>query len=152
MTPMRLDMTEIAPGLFQGSRPPAGPALARHGIDLLVLAAEEFQPPETHYPGVRVLYVPLQDTIEPSEQDRQAVRIAAREVARAVEGGQRVLVTCWAGLNRSGWIVAHALADLGYPVSRVLPMVRKRPFAMNNRSFAADVLTRRDERFVRRRS
>jgi hypothetical protein len=31
-------------------------------------------------------------------------------------------------------------------------MVRKRPFAMNNRAFSADVLTRRDDRFARRRS
>jgi protein-tyrosine phosphatase len=125
--------------------------LARSGIDVLVLAATEHQPPASAFPGVRVLHVPLEDSLTPSAQDRRHVRDVAAEVAAAVASEQRVLVTCWMGRNRSGWIVGHALVDLGYPVSRVLPLIRsKRPYAMGNRVFSADVLSRLDERYVRR--
>lgn len=147
----RIEATEIVPGLYQGSRPPVGPVLARSGVDVLVLAAVEHQPQAVSFPGVRVIHVPLEDRVDPSEEDRQVVRAVGREVAASVAHGERVLVTCYMGRNRSGWIVGHALVDLGYPVSRVLPLIRsKRPNAMNNRAFSADILTRRDERFARR--
>lgn len=146
-----LDMTEVYPGLYQGSRPPIGPTLRRAGVDTLVLSAVEYQPAAEMFPGVDVLSVPLDDSFEPTAHERHAARQVAREVARLIEAGHRVLVTCYLGHNRSGWIVGHALVDLGVPPARAVEMVRtKRPGALNNRVFAADVLARRDERFVRR--
>ncbi|MFV2121828.1 hypothetical protein ACE14D_26715, partial [Streptomyces sp. Act-28] len=52
--------------------------------------------------------------------------------------GRPTLVRCFAGYNRSGLVVAHALHVLtGGPASEVIALIRRRrsPWALHNRLF-----------------
>jgi len=134
----RLDADEIVRGLWQGSSPPAGPALARLGFTLVVFCAQEIQPPASAYPGVRVLHAPNDDTPELPEENERIARMAAAEVADTVARGGKALVVCAAGLNRSGLVVALALRELmpTVPVVRLVERVRRhRPLALSNEFF-----------------
>ena len=103
----------LMPGgvLAQGSAPPAG---VRLPFDVIVLAAMEYQP---DLPGYEVIRVPLDDGPPPNEATRRRIRAAAREIAARVRTGERVLVTCWQGRNRSGVLAGLALVNLGFPRS-----------------------------------
>ena len=77
---------------------------------MLVLCAKGYEPPASAFPGVEVVYALNQDTFNGVSREQLAVAIhAARDVAAAVRAGRKVLVTCWAGLNRSGLVSALAL-------------------------------------------
>lgn len=105
-----IEANRIVPGLYQGSKPPAGPALARAGFDALVLCAREVQPPADEFPGVRVLRARLNDDGSPMTVDEWGeAHKAAVQVARLHERGARILVTCFAGRNRSGLVSALVL-------------------------------------------
>lgn len=98
--------------LAQGSAPPSGAPVP---FDVVVLAAQEYQ--REYEPGStvsEVVRVPLDDA-RPTVSERLRIHAAARDVARRVRAGQRVLVTCMAGRNRSGVIAGLALAELGLP-------------------------------------
>lgn len=106
-----MSLSEVAPGLYVGSKPPPG----RHeGVDVVVLAAMEYQPPAHLFPGTEVIHAPLDD--DPRRQMREdevvSAARAADHVARLLRAGRRVLVTCAMGLNRSGLIAALAMADV----------------------------------------
>jgi protein-tyrosine phosphatase len=133
-----IDATEIAPRLWQGSVPPRGPALRRLGFDTLVLTAQEIQNPAAMYPGLRVIHVPLVDRREvPVDEAHRA----AQAVAAEVRAGRKVLVTCFAGWNRSGLVTALALWYLtGWHGQRVLQHVQaRRPVSLQNHYFAQHV-------------
>lgn len=129
------DAHRLAPRLYQGSAPPAGPELRARGFDMLVLAAEEIQPPEQMFPGVRVIRAPSDDS---SHIPEATAHPAAQEVARALRAGKRVLVTCAMGLNRSGIISALALwYATGRPGAECVAQVQNnRPNALCNGWFA----------------
>lgn len=133
---MILDVTKVAPKLYIGSAPPEGYAVAQAGFDTLVLCAKEYQPPDSSFPGVKVIRCPIDDAeLTPLEatQVRQASRLVAGELAR----GRRVLVTCQMGRNRSGLVLARALMKVsGAPASVVVPHIQYlRRNALTNRSF-----------------
>lgn len=134
----RFDASQIAPRLYQGSAPPPGVELRARGFDLLVLAAEEIQPPAWTFPGVRVIHAPSDDSSIIPEQSAHA---AALEVAHALKAGKRVLVTCAMGLNRSGIITALALwYYTGRSGRECVTLVQaRRKQALCNRDFAAYV-------------
>jgi protein-tyrosine phosphatase len=119
--------------LAQGSAPPAG---ARIPFDVIVLAAEEYQP---KLPGYDVLHVPLDDGPPPDEPTRSRIRRVAKEIARRVRGGERVLVTCWQGRNRSGVLAGLALVELGMPRELVVRRIRERRDGLTNAYFRAMV-------------
>jgi hypothetical protein len=104
-----LDATRLAPQLYIGSAPSLGPQLARAGFDVLVLCAAEYQPPLRNFPGLSaVVHAPFDD----DALDEQAIDMAvtaAMDVQDHVMDGERVLVTCMAGRNRSGLVCALAL-------------------------------------------
>jgi protein-tyrosine phosphatase len=80
------------------------------------------------------LHVPIWD----GEMENPAgVRDAARTVADRVTGGRRVLVHCWAGLNRSGVVSARALMFMGVPVTDAIARVRaaRGTLALSNEAF-----------------
>ncbi len=119
----RDDRTEVHPGLFQGARPSRGDLVASAGFHALVLFDDTFQPPRTSFPGVRVLKCPFVDsrTLPITPEVMEVVLKTARRVARRVARGERVLVTCFAGQNRSGLVVAHALHKLtGWSGNRIV--------------------------------
>lgn len=140
-TPGSLEATRITDLLYQGSRPPTGKAVADAGFDVLVLSAIEYQPNERRFPGVEVISVPLQDTY-PSHREIALAHAASEKVARRLRAGRRVLSTCYAGLNRSGWISALALKRLGMRPDHTVALIRhcRGKNALSNPSFVEDVL------------
>jgi hypothetical protein len=72
------------------------------------------------------------------------LRAISREVAAYLERGQRVLVTCRAGLNRSGLIVASTLLrTTRMSPTQIIRMVREKrsPMALNNPAFVHAIVT-----------
>ena len=125
-----LDADEIAPRIWQGSKPPLGQLVAQEGFDTLVLCAREYQPASVYFPGVQVVHAPNDDAPEiypfTEENLKTAVR-ASGLAAQAVEKDHRVLVTCAAGINRSGLVVALMLHRLyGLSGSSCIQLVRRR--------------------------
>lgn len=109
-----MDAHEIVPGLWQGSAPIQGTALAEKGFGAVVLCAMEHQPTEDKFPGLKVIHAPNADDFSrlPSRSELEIAVSAANQVARLVDEGQKVLVTCWQGRNRSGLVSALALHNL----------------------------------------
>lgn len=97
------------------------------------------------FPGVRVIYAPNDDDpITPPHREHLAVALrAAREVSDGLRHGLKTLVTCWAGLNRSGLVTALSLHLLtgcsGFDAVRLVK--RHRRHALSNPQFV-DVLCR----------
>ena len=115
--------------LAQGSAPPIG---VRLPFDTVVLAAMEYQP---DLPGHDVLHAPLDDGPPPTQDERALIRRSAHEVARRVRAGQRVLVTCWQGRNRSGVIAGLALVELGVPGAQAAAKIRRTRNGLTNPYF-----------------
>ena len=111
---MSLDASEICAGLWQGSMPMPGEGVARAGFNALVLCAQEYQPDssEAHYPGVSVIYAPNDDAPALTERQWKTAVKAGQLVAGLVLRGRKVLVTCQAGLNRSGLVSALAVREI----------------------------------------
>lgn len=148
-----IDAHEIAPGLYQGSYPPEGKRLKELGFAAVVLCAKHLQTPAERFEGVDVIHAPNTDDLwhQPSEKSLQIVKDAAGEVVSRVESGQVVLVTCQAGLNRSGFVTAMALHLMhGWGGDRCVDHVRaSRPEALFNEQFVK-VLRQLPERKDRR--
>lgn len=134
-----LDVTRMAPHLYQGSFPePFQNRVKDAGFDVLVLCAAEHQPPAAGYAGVKVIYAPMDDAqIVESDPDWRTANEAADEVVYALRSRKRVLVTCAAGRNRSGLVVALAMLRVSRASAvRVVEHIQKRrDFALSNRSF-----------------
>jgi protein-tyrosine phosphatase len=123
-----LDADEISPGLWQGSVPPRGRKLRKAGFDVVVLAAREWQLYDDVFEDIEVIRAPLDDKeVEPiTRNDLRGALQAARQVAEAVAQGKKCLVTCAAGLNRSGLVTALTLHLLhGWSGARCAQQVRK---------------------------
>lgn len=135
--PLPPDYDEVYPGLWVGSRPEPGIEY-RNKFDVLVLCAAEYQPDHRYLPQAPMLYhCPLWDfppgVGTPSERDRNmqnAARCAIR-VANSVRLGDKVLVTCMEGRNRSAFVAASAIHILtGRPGWYAMELVRakRRPY------------------------
>lgn len=124
---------EVAPGLYQGDFPENAVDWSR--FDDVVSMSTGAPSPQLGPDGLW-LHVPIPDG-EMVEPDR--VRETARIVADRVVAGRRVLVHCWAGLNRSGVVAARALMFMGAPVDEAIAAVRaaRGPEALFNGHFVA---------------
>jgi len=138
-----IDADEIIPGLWQGEKPRFGSYVRDAGFNLLVLCAEEFQPPAHKFTGIDVVHAPNQDQdyYPPSRVQLQGALDAATKVSEALQAKQKVLVTCWAGINRSGLVSALALhLFLGISGDDACALVKKgRPIALSNSQFRASL-------------
>lgn len=124
-----IDAHEIVPGLWQGSKPRPGSALGEAGFQVAVFCAREYQPSPVYFPGVQVIHAPNDDIpIYPlTPEDLKVAVQAATRVARHLAKGRKVLVTCLAGINRSGLVVALALHKAyGYSGRTCIEIVRSR--------------------------
>ena len=134
---MLRDMSEVAPGLYVGSKPPPG----RHkGVDTIVLAAMEYQPPAHLFPGTEVIHAPLDDAPgRHMREDEIAIATkAADRVARRLRVGRRVLCSCQLGLNRSSLIAALAMRDVyGMSADEIVARIRRArgTWALSNPNF-----------------
>lgn len=108
---MAIDAHEVYPGLWQGSRPVEGSALANLGFRGVVLCAMEHQPTASRFPGLHVVHAPNDDDFSrlPTREELATAIKAARTVASLVSQRKKVLVTCHAGRNRSGLVSALAI-------------------------------------------
>jgi len=124
----RVEADEIVPNLWQGSYPRYGEHVAKSGFTLLVFCAGEIQPPAEDYPGVRIIYAPNSDDYV-SKMPRDLLQIAveaAHEVAQEIQDGGKALVTCAAGINRSGLVSALTLHFLhGWAGTECIARVQK---------------------------
>ena len=138
--------------LYQGSIAAAWAARGK-GFDVLVLCAEEAQADEDdvrQMAPMRVIQHPFDDCKLTADHLAKAVTVA-REVAYHVARGKKVLVTCFAGWNRSGLVTALACHMLtGFDGPTILGRVQtKRKGALRNESFARAVLNLRGTRVHR---
>ena len=108
----------VVPGLFQGDFPEGDVDWSK--FDDVVSMSNAAPRPLLRTDGLW-LHVPIRDG---EMEDPIAVRDAARTVAERVAAGRRVLVHCWAGLNRSGVVSARALMFMGIPVADAIATVR----------------------------
>lgn len=156
----RIDASVICQGLYQGGAPDTGPWLAQAGFTDLVLCALEWQPPNfvdpvtaqmmaydpkvPSYPGIKLIHAPALDDFDnpPSLEVMKAAIGAATKVAERVRAGGKVLVTCWAGRNRSGLVTSIALHLLTNSSGlRCMQHVqRMRPRALGNPRFQAALI------------
>lgn len=143
----QIESSQIARGLFMGSRPPRGPWLSIHGFHVLVLCANDFQPPTEHYPDVDIARIPLDDTGHPTSQiELHHARRLAVDLARRVRKGENVLITCNHGRNRSGLVAALTFRQLsgcsGAEACTHVKLARNSPFgpALTNPGFVTQLM------------
>jgi protein-tyrosine phosphatase len=96
--------------------------LARAGVNVLVLCAQEYQPTHAAFPGVRVIHAPLTDD---DRADYDRATLAAQAAYLEWRRGRTVLVTCLMGRNRSA-LVSVLLLHLitGIPTQQLIEHVR----------------------------
>lgn len=97
----------VRENLWIGNAPPTKEALRAAGFDCVVLMAQEYQPTNCFF-GVDTVHAPIDDA-QLNRVEAQLAMGAARDVIVKLRQGRRVLVTCMAGLNRSGLVCALAL-------------------------------------------
>lgn len=136
---LKPDFDPIIQNLFQGAAPPYGETVAKLGFDTLVLCAKENQR-EDLYPGIEVVLAPGDDDVrvERMMRDLPTWQQAAQIVAERVASGKKVLVTCMAGLNRSGMVTALALHQItGWSGKDIVEHIQaSRDMALCNDTFA----------------
>jgi len=128
MDPDPLDMTKIAPNLWLGAHPPTGRHVSLHGFDVLVLCAEEYQPPASNFDDVAVVHAPFDDNRKTGmlPEEKIIAEQAAVKVAEALQDGKEVLVTCWMGRNRSALVASLALLKLGKKAEQIIKTIHDR--------------------------
>lgn len=129
-------MNRVAPRLWQGAAPT--PDLPHAEFDVIVLCAQEYQP--FRFPAFKgtVIRAPFDDSLQPTAKERKIAIRAAREVAKRLRKGQRVLVTCMMGRNRSGLVVGLALRmSTRWSADEIVVRIRKArgEDALSNQSF-----------------
>lgn len=120
---------EIVPRLWQGSKPPTGSRLADAGFDVAVFCAQEYQPSSVYFPGVEVIHSPNEDDpIYPMTKAQLAIAVStATRLQELYRQEKTILVTCMAGINRSGLVVALTLHKLlGWSGQSCIDAVRAR--------------------------
>ena len=107
--PDLIDANLVAGTLFCGAFEPPRLDLRKH-IDAIVLCAVERQPATLAYTGVKVLHCPLVDDLTPVTIDEfHMIQKTIKRLRTLLDQGAVALVTCYMGLNRSGFIAAAAL-------------------------------------------
>ena len=134
--------SEVAPGLWMGGHV----YLAGGGISTKAIVTDQFDvvysltQKEGYGPaaGVEHHVLRLPDDVLTAQQIRDVEEFAA-SAASDYAAGRHVLVRCWAGMNRSGLVVAEVLIQSGYTAADAIAMIRKyrSPAALNNEFFVA---------------
>lgn len=131
------EQDRVASRIHQGSRPPIGTALRRLGFDVVVLCDDRYQRPQSDFAGVLVIHAPLHETLDfPADEEKIALD-ASRRAARCWLRGERVLVTCRKGRNRSGLVTSLLLCEVfGYSgIESVFAIRAARKNALTNDRF-----------------
>lgn len=128
---------EVIPGLFQGgqlcmsageglkfSDPAWGRVEVREEFDAVFSFFHRAEPGEGPSAGVEHHHYPIPDGFL-DDAELCEVRGYARVIAKKVQAGDRVLVRCQAGYNRSGLVVALVLMELGHTAEKAVELIRK---------------------------
>jgi hypothetical protein len=132
---------EVIPGLAQASSwIPPNELLDECGFDVSVDVGGWDQSKKMAGRGYVFL---LMDDI-PTIPDPDAVHMLGIRVASMVDAGDRVVVNCAAGLNRSGLVVGRALIALGHEPADAIELIRaaRGPNALFNGTFERFLLER----------
>jgi len=126
--------------LWMGGAPPPQANVGGY-FDCLVFCAREYQIPEC-FPDVQVAQARLNDDGSRfKKQEAEEAVIAASKVIKWLEKGLKVLVTCFAGRNRSGLVTAIALckgpSQMGLDDAVRLIRNARGPNALSNPDFMA---------------
>lgn len=129
-------MNEVTPRLWMGAAPDPTELYSR--FDAIVMCAQEIQPVMRKFKGT-VLRAPFHGDPYPMARERKIAIRAAREVVKRLQKGQKVLVTCSDGLERSGLVTGITLrmATKKQP-GEIIYLIRKArgDWALRNPSFA----------------
>lgn len=130
-------IAEILPGqLYLG--PDQRPGTLQ-GIDVVVGVAKDRPVHSWDHPNVIVQHFSIVDDGPPEPNDRARAADAADFVLGHIAAGRKVLVSCYAGLNRSGWVVALVLKKKGMTGKDAVKLIRERRgySALSNEFFEA---------------
>lgn len=132
-----VDADLVMPGLFMGAKPM--PAYYPR-LGSIALCAREYQPSAIYFPSVTVLHVPLDDdsTRDLKKEELRTVLRAVSTLASLLTSGKTVLVTCAAGLNRSGLVTALTMhRAYGVKADAIIRRIRsaRGPWALSNPKF-----------------
>lgn len=134
---------EIMPRLWQGGTEDDGvigyPApdnhyrMGAHDFDVVVTLYADAQPAPW---GVEEMRFGFPDSNLSEFAIAKAVRLARAAHARWASG-ERVLIRCQAGVNRSGLVMALVLMLEGYTAEAAIAVIRRQrsPFVLSNRHF-----------------
>jgi len=137
---------QVMPGLWQGGQLKRGASYK----DQHVLVRDEFDRVFSFFwdndgngpdPGVWHEHYRIPDGLL-SAAELAKVRLFALEVAGMTQLGDKVLVRCQAGYNRSGLVVGFALIEMGHTPREAIEMVRaaRGPWALCNIHFVRYLL------------
>lgn len=127
--------SEVIARLWQGGKPKPGV----YDFDLIVLTDMEYQPPAEAFPGAQVMRVMLNDFRPATPTEYAAAAKAAEVAAEWYRAGKRILITCGAGLNRSGLVTGLTMRNLGFTADDAVALIRRArgPNAIKNSNFVA---------------
>ncbi len=115
--PEGIDAHRVASKLWIGSQPTE---TACNFFDVVVLCADEYQP------SLRcAVHAGFDDNGSPSLRDVRTALRAAKTVQALRSKGKRVLVSCWAGVNRSSLVAALAMTLDGISARDAIRTIRK---------------------------
>jgi hypothetical protein len=133
-------VNEIIPNLFMGAAPPINVDYDK-SFGCLVLCAAEYQPSSHCFPGLDVLNCPFTDSADPINASMSdLIDRTSRRVAEMVKSNEPVLVTCLAGLNRSGLVTALAMSKfLKHDINKTIGLIKsnRAPAALSNPYFVS---------------
>lgn len=132
-----MDVNEVVQNLWIGSAP--DPSHRLEAFDVLVFAAEEYQPANIAFRG-QILRCGIDDDgMRPiSAREQRRVMLTARRVADHLYAGDVVLSTCRLGWNRSSLVAALALKlSTTLALEDIVERIRaaRGPDALSNASF-----------------
>ena len=123
MPPISTGASEILPNhLWMGGLQ----AFCEVAVDLWVHCAYELRPDGVENTVPRFLWVRLDDSRALTPKELVAAKQAAYEAAGAIRSGQRVLISCSMGINRSGLVAGLALKYLGWSGAAAIELLRLR--------------------------
>lgn len=128
------EWSEIVPGLYQGGV--INQMSTTEGFDVVVsLIPYDLDDWLQCHDGGERIDIPMFDSPDLANADE--LRDIASIIADCVGQGQRVLVRCEAGLNRSGLVVALALMAMGMDARSSIDLIREKrsKWALCNRAF-----------------
>jgi len=114
-----LEANHVVGNLWQGSRPPVGDYRMFESFDIVVLCAQEYQPSARELRVSHVIHIPFDDSYDVSVRQLTDILRKTIRVRAALDLGKKVLVTCQAGLNRSGLVSAWSLMRPATHIRRV---------------------------------